>query len=205
MKKFSLIALLFCAIFSTNVFAQGPEIGIKAGVNYSNFNSDFDFYEGNVGWHAGVAIGIPITDTYTLQPEILLSAQGVGYVDRADIQDSSNDLLYLNIPVMAKFHFAEILYAEFGPYVGFMIHEKYIRDGNDISPLDGDPYKNLDFGVAAGVGLAFGPLEVGARYNLGLANIQDDSETFDDPFNPDDDFDRSNSVWQGSIAYYFGR
>ncbi|MGB3180902.1 MAG: porin family protein [Cyclobacteriaceae bacterium] len=205
MKKISLLTLLICAIFSANAFAQGPEIGIKAGVNYSNFNSDYDFYEGNVGWHAGIAFGIPITDTYTLQPEILLSMQGVSYVDTDQVEDASNDLLYLNIPVMAKFHFAEVIYLEVGPYVGFMVGQSYERDGEDFDPLDDDPYKNLDFGVAAGAGVAFGPVEIGARYNLGLANIYDTSETVDNPFDPEDDDDRSNSVWQGSIAYYFGR
>ncbi|MFA0964198.1 porin family protein [Roseivirga sp. BDSF3-8] len=199
MKKISIFTLLICAIFTTTSFAQGPEIGIKGGLNYSTLTGDFDGLEGSIGWHAGLAFGLNFTDSYTLQPEILLSSQGV---DFEDVDDSGLNLLYLNIPVLAKFRFAEIAYFEAGPYIGFLINEEYEINGEEVD-ID-DTFKSTDYGVIAGVGVdLIGGFGAGVRYQLGLNNIADDSDDVNNPF--DDDGDPSNGVFQVYAAYYFGR
>ncbi|MGB5929690.1 MAG: porin family protein [Cyclobacteriaceae bacterium] len=198
MKKISILTLLVCAIFSANAFAQGPEIGIKGGLNFASLTG-VDGTEGTIGWHAGLAFGLPFTDSYTLQPEILISRQGA---DAEGTDDSGLKLTYVNVPVMAKFGLAEIAFIEFGPYVGFLINEKFEIDGTEVD-IDG-AYKTVDFVVAAGVGVdLIGGFGAGVRYNLGLSNIADEDDTINDP--SDDDNDPSNGVFQVYAAYYFGR
>lgn len=198
MKKITFLTLIICAIFTTSSFAQGPEIGIKGGLNFASLTG-VDGTEGTIGWHAGLAFGLPFSDSYTLQPEILISRQGA---DLEGADDTGLKLTYVNVPVMAKFGLAEIAFIEFGPYIGFLINEKYEFQGEEVD-IDG-VYKSVDYGVAVGVGLDLvGGFGAGVRYNLGLANIADESDDINNP--ADDDNDPSNGVFQVYAAYYFGR
>lgn len=45
--------------------------------------------------------------------------------------------------------------------------------GLGFEELDRDNFQNFDFGFATGVGVNLGNLQVGLRYNLGLAEIAD--------------------------------
>ena len=81
--KTLLISLLF-ATYLINVQAQKNNLGIKAGLNYSNFSdnsnetSGFD-YTSKVGFYIGGYINFRITEKISIQPELLLSQQGSSF------------------------------------------------------------------------------------------------------------------------------
>lgn len=186
MKKI-IFTLLAFAFFIVSANAQESSIGIKGGVNFANLATGDDYdaaFEDNktkLGFHAGLFFNLKITDFFALQPEILYSLQGVKF-DLIGGDELKYNLSYINVPVLAKIYFGENFNIHAGPYAGFLVNTGVKVDGNtfDEDALE-DAYKTFDFGVSGGIefGAASG-LVIGARYNLGLADIRDnDSEVFD--------------------------
>jgi opacity protein-like surface antigen len=154
MKK---IVLTVAAVMAFGFAAQAQEeeikFGIKAGANFSNFDSDDS--DGKTGFYVGALADLPVSGNFHVQGELLYSSEGA---------DDAN-LDYLRIPVLAKYYVMQGLSVQVGPEFGFKI------GGDDF--VD-DVTKSFDFGIGAGVGyeLSMG-LFFDARYNLGLSNISD--------------------------------
>lgn len=164
MKKSILIAALM--IISSATFAQ-LGIGVKGGVNFANFN--IDEASSRTGFHFGAFGSIPLSKNIAIQPEVLFSTQG------AKIDETDVDLSYVNVPILLRLTLARIINVHFGPQFGFVT--KAEADGNDII----DNVKNSDISIAAGAGvnLPLG-LEAGARYNIGVSDINDSGIQFED-------------------------
>lgn len=179
--------------FSAN--AQGVDFGVKAGVNFANIGGDeSDDFSSRTSFHFGVTAGISVSDNFTVQPELVYSAQGAS-IDFGGGEDGDIKLDYLNLPIMAQFQVADGFSIEVGPQFGFLLSAK-ADDGDDEEDLK-DFVKGLD--LSAGVGVNYGMasgLNFGARYNLGLSNINDGDDS--------DDFKNQNNVIQVSIGYRFG-
>jgi hypothetical protein len=45
--------------------------------------------------------------------------------------------------------------------------------GNGTDRIDRDQLKSYDYGLSGGLGLNFGPVQIGARYNYGMVRIAD--------------------------------
>jgi hypothetical protein len=183
MKKLFLMAAV--AVFGLlYVNAQEVTFGVKAGVNFASLGGDdSDGLDGLTSFHVGGVVNIGVSEKFSVQPELLYSAQGASY-DGGDLK-----LDYLNVPVLAKFMVAEGFSIEVGPQVGFILSAK--DDGEDVK----DFLKSTDFSGAVGLAyeMATG-LNFAARYTLGLGNIVDESGT-----------DLKNNVFQVSIGYIFGK
>jgi hypothetical protein len=66
-----------------------------------------------------------------------------------------------------------------GPYVSYLLNANISHDGDlgsGVDDLDKDNFKSFDYGLSGGFGLNFGNVQVGARYNYGLAKIADDND-----------------------------
>jgi len=164
MKKLNLLLILLFA--GTTAFAQFG-LGIKGGVNFANLS--LDEANSRTGYLFGAFAHVPISENIGIQPEVLFSSQG------ADIDDTDVNLTYVNVPVLLRLKLIEVLNVHFGPQFGFAT--KAEADDEDIL----DNIKNSDISLAfgAGVNLPLG-LEAGARYNLGLSDINDSGITFED-------------------------
>jgi hypothetical protein len=172
MKKLLFIAVMFT---STTAFSQGFQLGVKAGVNISNYTGGDIENSAIVGFHGGATVAYLLGDHFAIQPEVLFSSQG------AKIKGNNNNeekltVSYINLPILAKYRFTGGFYLEAGPQVGFKIDES-IPD-QTIENFA----KDLDMSVAAGVGY-HSPigLGVGARYNLGLSKVGDFDPNVADP------------------------
>lgn len=177
MKK----VLLVFAIVATAVTAQAQvSFGVKAGLNGYNFSgpdADDADYKTKIGFNVGALVGIPVSDQFSVQPELLFSAEG-SKISEGDDRINFN-LNYLNIPVLLKFNSTSGFYAEAGPQVGFLMSAKAdskiggVSDEEDIK----DSFKGTNFSLAIGAGYKLGNgLGIGARYNLGLSSVADDSD-----------------------------
>lgn len=195
MKKILLSAV---AVMAFGV-AQAQEIkfGAKAGLNIANLGGDAETDGSRTGFHIGAVAEFKLTETFSIQPELVYSMQGAktkfGIEELGMVVEEDLKLDYINIPIMAKYYVMEGLSLEAGPQIGFLMSAKF--GSEDVK----DGYKSIDFGLAAGVGYEL-PMGVffQARYNAGLANIADTSSD-----EGEGDFKMTNGVFQISVGYKF--
>jgi hypothetical protein len=86
------------------------------------------------------------------------------------------NLSYLDLPVLAVFKLGESAEIHVGPYVSYLLGANISHDGdlgNGTDEIDRDHLKSFDYGLSGGFGLNFGSIQVGARYNYGLAKLED--------------------------------
>ncbi|MGB5362486.1 MAG: porin family protein [Aureibaculum sp.] len=209
MKKILIITAIFLFGF-TSVKAQEVSFGAKAGVNFATINSDnFDSFDGRTCFHIGFVSEIMISDNFAFQPELLYSCQGSDYSETFSngiestfskalaTYEGSIKLDYLNIPLMAKYFVAEGFSLEAGPQVGFLLSAKdeYDFDGDTGEDDIKEYVKGIDFGINFGIGYKLeGGLNLGARYNLGLTDINDEYE---------EGGTYKNGVFQVYLGYFF--
>ncbi|OGX88957.1 porin family protein [Hymenobacter coccineus] len=182
MKK-TLLATALLAVTAAAAQAQSPSFGIKAGASLTNMVGDgttgFD-YKNKFGFHGGFVANLPLSDVFSIQPELLYSMKGykISGVDPfGDLDNRRETLHYIDVPVLARIN-AGGLFFEAGPQFGYLVATKFTRDGNANYPAGSsnnrDSYKAIDFGYAAGLGyqLPAGP-GIGLRYNGGFKNVQE--------------------------------
>lgn len=189
MRKLFLMAAV--AVFGLS-YANAQEVtfGVKAGVNFATLNGDdAEGINGKTAFHVGGLANIGISDEFSIQPEVLYSAQG-GKLKEGNIMGKYN-FDYINIPVLAKFMVADGFSIEAGPQVGFLLSAKAKGDGESVDLKD--ELKGTDFSGVLGLGYQIeSGLNFAARYNLGFGNIVDSKEG-----------DLKNGVIQLSVGYMF--
>ncbi|WP_228851897.1 porin family protein [Aegicerativicinus sediminis] len=189
-KIYLLTALMLC--LNLGVEAQELHFGVKGGLNFSSIGGDeTGDMKTLTSFHVGGLMEIMLNEQFSLQPELIYSAQGA----KEDGGDGELNLDYLNVPVMAKYYATEALSIEAGPQFGILINSKITGGGEELD-LD-DLTKSFEFGL--GVGLSYKILEnlfVSGRYNIGLSNVWDDNEY-------EEDFKQHNNVIQLSVGYMF--
>lgn len=199
-----LSVLLYCPEAAQ---AQDSRIGIKGGVNVSNFYSN-EVGDQNIrtGFNVGLFTELAVSEYFSIQPEVLLSTKGnrTTYGENDGVLDFvgtegevQTNFTYIDIPVLAKVTLGEVLNIHAGPYASYLLGATTSTDGDlaeGSEELDRDNFNNWDFGVAAGVGLDFSAVTIGVRYNLGLVEIAE-STAADALFG-----EAKNSVLQGYIA-----
>jgi hypothetical protein len=189
--------LFFTAIILfgfTYVSAQDVDFGAKAGVNFATITGDdVDSFSSRTAFHLGFVAEIGITEKFSFQPELLYSAQGSDYSD--DFFEGTVKVDYLNLPLMAKFYVAEGFSLEAGPQVGFLLSAKDVYEGGEDDWSD--ITKGIDFGLNLGVGYKLeSGLNFGARYNIGLSDVNDDPDSLGDSA-------YKNSVIQAYVGFFF--
>ncbi|MDL5514300.1 porin family protein [Arenibacter sp. M-2] len=184
MKKLLLLTAL--TVFGwANVNAQDIHLGAKVGINFASIYGDntgsLDPITSLVNF--GVVAEMPFSDKFSFQPEIMYSIQGYS------IGEDVVALNYLNLPLMGKYYLTKGLSVEAGPQIGLLLSGKY--EDVDVK----DDFKTVDFGINLGLGYKLkNGLHFGARYDLGLSNIN----------NVDGNSDKfRNAVLQVSVGYFF--
>ncbi len=154
MKKFILI--VFTVLVSVGSFAQGIDVGIKAGANFSTL-TDVPDVSTRTGFLIGGFVTLKFTEKMALQGDILYSQQG------ADGKNGYSDLAldYVIFPIVFKYYIIDRLNIQAGPQFGSVIKDNYNNnlDSFDISGV-----------VGIGVDLPLN-LRVTGRYSFGLNDI----------------------------------
>lgn len=166
------VAGIICLLTFTNAFCQS--YGVKGGLNFAGIKVDNGADpDGKVGAHFGGFIKKGIQNDWSAQGEILFSFQGW----------EDQNVTYLNLPILAVYNVDDNLSFHAGPQLGILL-----GGDNDAS----DFLKTAEATLAFGGEYYFQPsVYGGARYNLGLSNIND--------FN--DGADLFNRVFQIYIGY----
>ena len=194
MKKIVLfLGILFCV--QTNAQSskreEGIVLGVKGGLNMSNFMGDVKDQGMRTSIHLGLLAEIIVSDNFSVQPELLYSGQGSTYTGSAP-GFARTKLDYLTVPVLGKFGLTDKLSFEAGPQLGFLVSAKR-KTNTSNDKIEG--VKTLDFGLNAGLEYELGSGVIfQGRYNLGLT---------DTGLTGDSNKRASNSVIQFSIGYLF--
>lgn len=187
MKRLLLVAAVFTTMAAS---AQTYQLGVRAGVNISNYTGGDIKSSSMVGFHAGAFINLGLGKNLSIQPEAIVSTQG------AKLEQAGNEenfkVTYLNIPVMLKYRFDGGFFVEAGPQFGFKLDSNTPDEGLEDFAKSSDVSGVLGLGIHGKSGLG-----IGARYMAGLTKVGDvvDGENID--FDPD----YKNSVIQVSIFY----
>lgn len=180
MKKIFFLLVALAGGFAAQ--AQGIDLGIKAGANFSNFSGDIDS-DGITSFHAGLALELNFVPMFSIQAEGMFSSQGAEYEDAFGAARDIN-LDYISIPVMAKVYLLpDRLSLMAGPQFSFLVSDA--EEAWDTKSFDMAAVGGAELKIIAG-------LFVQARYNVGLSNVSDT-----------DEIDIKNNVFQLSVGYWF--
>ncbi len=198
MKK--LIVTLAALVVATGAFAQ-LNFGVKVGGNLSTISGMTSEENGldwgdlakitpsqsmMVGFNAGVFAEYRIMPLLGVQVEVNYSTQGVNtkvetsssLLGAASTTDTAWSLSYVNVPILAKAHFANLA-AYVGPQLGintcFKTSQSITTDNKttNYDPEDvEDEYSSFDLSVVVGAQYKLtSNIGIDARYNIGLTNI----------------------------------
>jgi hypothetical protein len=202
MKKVSLLGtVLFAGLFAFGVAstasAQSPvyetvtdddnlktSFGIKAGVNLSNLTLDdenLNSESSKFGFHGGFFLKAPITEFFSIQPELLYSNKGTRARYNSTLfgndGESRFNLHYLEVPVSAVINFG-MLNIHGGVYGSYLAAATVtnVRYGDDMITTGGrdlqrGDFNDFDYGVLGGIGLDIDRFTVGVRYSYGLREV----------------------------------
>ncbi len=194
MKKIFL-TLFVVTIFLASASSQ-TKFGIRGGLNLANIimeDNDKTYSDDNVplvSYQAGIVAERSLPGMFSLETGLLVSNKGFMVESGEDALLESKftrTIMYLNVPVNLKIGlgFDKLrIYGAIGPYVGYALSGEdkleLTIDGDTESEsadleIGGDEEEDdilpLDYGLGIGVGVTFGPIEVGVSYEYGLANI----------------------------------
>jgi hypothetical protein len=159
-----LVVLLFS--FNLSLVAQTVSAGPKVGLNLATFTGNVNTnVRGLAGLQAGGVVEVELSDTFSIQPELLFSVQGITIGDARLVNN------YLALPIMARFYPIDFLYIEAGPQMGFLLSANEKDRANTIRTTQ--DYKTVDMGLSFGAGTKIRDLGLGfgIRYYAGLSKI----------------------------------
>ena len=158
------------------------QFGVKGGINVAQL-------QGRSGedatyktfYHVGILYQAHLLGPLSIQPEVQYSVQGGSL--KGAFTDYDTKLHYFTVPVLAKLTLGPV-FVEAGPQFGYLVRAN--QDGKvqltstggsaSYGQVDQDAtsqYKRADFSLAAGAGLKFSALSLGARFVAGLNDIND--------------------------------
>jgi hypothetical protein len=174
MKKRSLVLLTVMLLLSLISFSQGLHFGFKAGANIfkvdgKSFEDEFKF-----GYHIGAFAEIYIVDKFGIQPELLFSqtnfrtATDFNNVYPDGVSSVKGKLNYLSIPILFNYRPIKLLSLQLGPQFGTLLNQdkNLVNNGKEA-------FKKGDISLLAGAQLNLLKFKVGARYVIGLNDIND--------------------------------
>jgi len=123
-KTTNLLVLLFLCFLNSN--AQIAQIGIKGGLNYSDFQTDNFDTKAITSYHIGATVNFKLIKGVAAQGELLYSTVGGKYKKPIDevFQEYKNELGYISIPLSLQVNIRENIYIEAGPQFSFLLKNK---------------------------------------------------------------------------------
>ncbi|MFV5687867.1 porin family protein [Flavobacterium sp. ZT3R25] len=161
--------------------------GIKGGYNLAAVSFDGDGEtEQRHSFHVGIYGESFISESFSIQPELMYSQQG--YVIKDSNGTFTQKLNYINLPLMLKAYPSQNFFLEAGPQIGLAVSHKEEYDGLFSSSQQYDP-NSFDWGVNFGGGFKTDSgVSLGVRYHLGLGDLYDEGKA-------------QNRVWQFSVGF----
>lgn len=172
MKKIYIIlaaaALFMCVPFC----ADAQHFGVKAGVNFSDPESDV---KTNLGYQAGITVQCDLPLWFSIQPELLFHVKGGQAAVSGKSDPQAFGLGYLELPVNIQWgpRFSDDrfrIFVQGSPFIGYAISK-------DMKNARGESYdwKNInrfEYGLGAGLGIQlWRHFQIVGQYNWSLGDL----------------------------------
>jgi len=193
------------------VFAQEKTVkphityGVKAGLNVSSLTktNELNNFRPKAGFYGGGFINIPLSNQFSLQPEILFSQSGGKYDKTFGNKKYSftRNVNNIAIPVMFQYKALPNFYLEAGPEFDIALRgsikaESGASDLIEQEEANHSSLSRLNLGIGIGAGYYFtSNFGVTARYTAGLTETRGLSLI--------DDKSMRNNVFQVGLTYRF--
>jgi hypothetical protein len=172
-RKSALLSVFLIIVTVSGARAQFFSLGAKAGANIfkisgQSFNQQFRF-----GYTIGGFVDLNFSKQWGLQPELLWSQTNTQTSNNFNMiyggvtgQDIS--LNYLSVPLLLTYRPIPFLSFQVGPQYGILINQN-----SNLFDNGTNAFKRGDLSILAGAQLNVGHLIAGARYMVGLTDIND--------------------------------
>ncbi|WP_375436714.1 porin family protein [uncultured Hymenobacter sp.] len=160
----------------------GPQFGIRAGLNVSDWSGDAvqsvmnvaDFSSGAVtkemkpGFHVGFYTTLPLGSSFAIEPGISYSEKGAKLVGTIPFEPldflnarvtATSHMAYVDVPVLAKAYITPGFYLFAGPQASFLVSNNARVEASALGfsaykqDFDiKDQFRPVDFGVVGGIG-----------------------------------------------------
>ncbi|WP_406825744.1 porin family protein [Pedobacter sp. KACC 23697] len=174
MKYLSLtVAFLLVGLFASAQVLPSFQLGVKAGANFSKFDSENTFNSNNrTGFYGGLWARVGAAGVY-FQPELYLSGKKADLVSDATGEVNKVRFTSLDVPLLVgtKFGAAGVgLRLNTGPMFSLILDENqsFGQAAGNVFRAD---FKNQALAWQFGAGLDLKKLSFDARYELGLSKI----------------------------------
>ncbi len=202
------LCLCVLSVLSAAAAPAETRLGVVGGANFATLNTSvseegFDFINRTAPW-GGLIVDVGVGHKLSIQLEPTYVGRGSGLRIAPDgflfdePVEGSIRLSYLELPLFLKFSAqkgAVRPYVIAGPSIGYLLSAKAKSDGEEEDIKDS--FKNVDFGIGVGGGLALGrarnAVVIEARYYFGLADLAQDPDPGDASLR--------NRGWQVGIAF----
>jgi hypothetical protein len=174
MKRNALVLSFLLVLAGLHSQAQGFHFGIKAGANLFKVDGESFSQEFQFGYMAGAFAQINVSSKWGLQPELNFNqtnyrtGSNFASVVPDGVSDVKGKLNWLTIPLLVSYRPIPFLSLLAGPQYGILLNQ----DEHLINNA-GDAFKKGDFSLVGGAQLNLGPVLAGARYVVGLTNLND--------------------------------
>jgi opacity protein-like surface antigen len=189
MKK-SIISIVLFFLFSyanAQTKSEG-HFGIKLGFNYADITNSGG--SPIVSYHLGVFLKYKVSDKIGIQPELLISGQGV------KVYNGEFYFKYINAPLLFKYYATKKFNLEFGPQLCFLYSAESKAFGANATVDVSNRVNNNDYSLVFGAGYDVDKnISIDLRYNIGLSQVQSNLA-------PNESASK-NSVFQFSLGYKF--
>lgn len=174
MKRNAFVLAAALVIAGLHTQAQGFHLGIKAGANLFKVDGESFDQEFKFGYNVGAFSEINFTSSWGIQPELLFNQTNYrtgtefSNVYSGGVSNYQGKLNYLSIPVLLSFRPIPLLSILAGPQFGILLNKnEHLTDNAEQA------FKGGDFSLVGGAQLNLASIKVGARYVVGLNNIND--------------------------------
>jgi len=165
--------------------------GVKLGINFSGIaGSDVsDEWKRKGGIAAGGFLVFGISESFAIQPEILISQKGAKYenINNGEVLKAWSNLTFIEIPVLANFYIPMSGRTKFhpcfftGPFLGLKIRGKTRTEWRgEITESEIEDSRAMDFGLIFGAGTSFtlgpGKIMIDVRHSWSLTSILKNQE-----------------------------
>lgn len=182
MRKYFIVmaAVLLCCSVAFGQTKNKTSVGVKAGLNFSQFRLPLEYDNYDANWKAGLTGGVYVqrmlNKKFNLQAEFLYSQMGAEVDDELG-QRQNYRFNYFSVPVMLKWNFCKSLHLVAGPQIDFLLRATNRTDigTNTVT----NETKDIDLGWTAGFeGWIGNKTSIGLRYVSGTKDVSPDKETF---------------------------
>ena len=186
------------------LFAQ---IGLKGGLNFAQVSKASDLNSSSKsGFHIGLFLAPASKKIISSRTEIIFSRQGYNYKSSTNTGKVSLD--YIQMGQLMSINITKYFSLMFGAQTSYLISAQVdsgkSNTGNNTANKIMDLYNRMDYGYALGAEVhPVKGLVIGARYNVSLAKLYKDIQSFQKPSFTS--ADAKNNLVQLYAGWRFGK